>query len=363
MNRVHNFNAGPAALPLSVLEQVRDELIDFNNSGTSILEHSHRGKQYESVHNEAIQGLRQVMGIPENYHVLFCQGGASQQFAMVPMNLLMDQDSADYILTGLWSQKAFEEAVKMKKQVRIAASSGDRSFSYIPDKPTWNLNPLARYLHITSNNTVYGTQWPSLPAIKEAPVVVDMSSDILSRRVDITQFGLVYAGAQKNLGPAGVTVVIIRDDVLAQCRNDIPTMLSYRTFSESNSLYNTPPTFAVYILNLVVTWIREQGGLDVIEKANLEKAGILYKAIDSSEGFYQGVAASNSRSLMNVTFKLKYAKLEKEFLNQAEAKGFIGLKGHRSVGGLRASLYNAVPAESVAELVDFMNAFRLSNMP
>ena len=358
MNRVHNFNAGPAALPLSVLQQVQSEMLDFDHSGMSIMEHSHRGKAYDKVHNEAIARLRQVMGIPAHFQVLFCQGGASLQFAMVPMNLLAADDAADYILTGVWSEKAFEEAERMHKKVRLAATSRDRAYSYIP--ATWDLDSRATYLHITSNNTIYGTQWREFPTVEKIPLIADMSSDILSRRTDVAKFGLIYAGAQKNLGPAGVTVVIIRDDVLQHCHKDIPTMLSYQTYAGSNSLYNTPPTFAIYILNLVLAWIQDQGGLEVIEKRNQEKAGLLYKTIDESGGFFQGLAEPNSRSHMNVNFRLGSEALEKTFLEKAQAAGFIGLKGHRVLGGLRASLYNAVSLQSVAALAGFMQDFRSS---
>jgi phosphoserine aminotransferase len=361
MDRIHNFNAGPAALPLSVLLQVQNEMLNFRNSGMSIMEHSHRGKVYEAVHNDAIERLRQVMEIPAHYKILFCQGGAHQQFAMVPMNLLQDNETADYILTGMWSQRALEEAQRVKKTVGIAASSKDSSFSYIPPESDWHLDPKAKYMHITSNNTVYGTQWQTLPDIKRNPVVVDMSSDILSRYVDVKKFGLIYAGAQKNLGPAGITVVIIRDDVLEKCRKDLPTMLCYHTFAESNSLHNTPPTFAIYILDLVVTWIQQQGGVQVIEKNNVEKAALLYDTIDASDGFYRGMAAPDSRSRMNVTFRLAHEALEKDFLQHSQDAGLIGLKGHRALGGFRASLYNAVTLQSVMALTEFMKEFKNSH--
>jgi len=360
ISRIHNFNAGPAALPFPVLQQVQEELLHFRNSGMSIMEHSHRGKVYEQVHFGAMELLRELLGIPQNYKILFLQGGASLQFAMVPMNLLPSDGLADYILTGLWSEKALKEAELVGHPV-VAATSKDRNYAYIPKQESLKLNPTASYVHITSNNTVYGSQWSSFPAVGEVSLIADMSSDLLSRRIDVSRFGLIYAGAQKNLGPAGLTVVIVRNDLLEQCRRNIPTMLSYRTHAESESLYNTPPTFAVYILYLVLQWVRDQGGIAAIESINRKKAEALYAAIDASHGFYRGTVDRDSRSMMNATFRLGTEVLEKKFVQAAKKAGFVGLKGHRAVGGIRASMYNAVTLETVQTFVAFMDEFKTKN--
>lgn len=353
--RVFNFNAGPAVLPLVVLERVKMEILDFQGLGMSILEMSHRSKAFESVINTAIQRVKRLLGLGGNHHVLFLQGGASTQFTMVPMNLGVVGRPLDYVNTGTWATRAIKEARLLGKDVRVAATSEDGEFTYIPEEVP--LNPDAAYLHITSNNTIRGTQWSSFPGPGAAPLVSDMSSDIFSRRFDPAPFGLIYAGAQKNLGPAGVTLVIIREDMLERVPKELPTMFRYTTFSENNSLYNTPPCFAVYVCGLVLEWLEETvGGLDRMESLNNEKARLLYNFLDSQD-FYRGTARRDSRSRMNVTFLLPRAELEKEFLAGASEAGLAGLKGHRSVGGLRASIYNAVTLEAVNALIEHMKNF------
>ena len=353
--RVFNFNPGPAALPLVVLERVKMEMLDFQGTGMSILEISHRSKAFESVLDSAIQRVRRLLGLDDNYHVLFMQGGASLQFTMVPMNLAIAGRPVDYVNTGSWATRAIKEARTLGKDVRVVATSEDKEFTFIPEEVP--LNPDAAYLHITSNNTIRGTQWRSFPDTGAVPLISDMSSDIFSRRFDPRPFGLIYAGAQKNIGPAGVTLVIIRKDMLERVPKELPTMLKYTTYSENKSLYNTPPCFSIYVCELVLEWIEETiGGLDLMEKINDEKAKLLYDFIDSQD-FYRGTARPDSRSRMNVTFLLPKAELEKEFLAGAVEAGLVGLKGHRSVGGLRASIYNAATLEAVKALVDYMKSF------
>ncbi len=353
--RVFNFNPGPAALPLVVLERIKMEIFDFQGSGMSILEMSHRSKAFESVIDGATQRIRRLLGLGDSYHILFLQGGASMQFTMVPMNLGVVGRPLDYVNTGTWATRAIKEARLLGKDVRVVATSEDKEFTFIPDKVP--LNSDAAYLHITSNNTIRGTQWSSFPGSGAPPLVSDMSSDIFSRGFDPAPFGLIYAGAQKNLGPAGVTLVIIREDMLARVPKELPTMLKYTTFSENKSLYNTPPCFAIYVCGLVLEWIEETvGGLDRMQRTNDEKAQLLYTFLDGQD-FYRGTARPDSRSRMNITFLLPRAELEKEFLAGASEAGLVGLKGHRSVGGLRASLYNAVTLEAVKALVDYMKDF------
>jgi phosphoserine aminotransferase len=357
--RIHNFNPGPAALPLPVLEEVKEEFLDFKGSGMSIAEISHRSAAFEGVINDAVKRLKRLLKLQDNFKVLFLQGGASSQFFMIPMNLIPEGSSADYINTGSWAKKAIKEAQILTKPHKVIASSEDRNFSYIPQG--FSVNADAAYLHITSNNTIEGTQWPSFPEAGSVPLVADMSSDILSRPFDAAPFGLIYAGAQKNLGPAGVTVVILRDDMLDRAPSDIPTMLRYGTFAEKNSLYNTPPCVAIYLVQLVLKWIEETiGGLGVMERLNREKADLIYSYIDSTD-FYKGTADSDSRSAMNVTFRLPDETLEKKFVADALKEGLGGLKGHRSVGGCRASIYNAVGIDAVRSLVDFMKVFAEKN--
>ncbi|MBU8880007.1 3-phosphoserine/phosphohydroxythreonine transaminase [Bacillus sp. FJAT-29790] len=360
MNRAFNFNAGPAVLPDSVLKAAEKNWLNFNNSGMAVMEISHRSKEYEAIHEKAKSLLRQLLSIPDSHEVLFLQGGASLQFTMVPMNLLSEGKSGHYILTGVWSEKALQEAEKIG-HTSIAASSKEQQYRSIPDFNHESLSEDAAYLHITSNNTVYGTQWHSFPSNEKAPLIADMSSDILSKPLNIQNFDLIYAGAQKNLGPSGVTVVIINKELLARSDKNLPTMLNYGTYEKHNSLYNTPPTLAIYLLSLVLEWAEGEGGLPIIEKRNEEKAAILYNAIDESDGFYLGHAEKNSRSKMNVTFNLHNEESAKKFLQQAKEAGFIGLNGHRSIGGCRASIYNAIPAEHVYQLAEFMNAFKKKN--
>lgn len=357
-NRIHNFNAGPAALPLPVLEEIRDEFLDYKGSGMSVIELSHRSKWFDDIINKAIERAKRLLNLDDRYHVLFIQGGASQQFCMIPMNLAVDGKSADYFNTGTWSTKAIQEARIQGKEVRIIASSEDKDFSYIPKG--FQTNSDASYLHFTSNNTIKGTQWSEFPQAGDVPLVSDMSSDILCRSFDIKPFGMIYAGAQKNIGPSGSAMVIIRDDMLERTPDSLPSMLKYTTFADKNSMYNTPSCFTIYTIGLVLKWIEETiGGLDAMERINREKAGILYDFIDNSD-FYAGTAAKDSRSLMNITFRLPNEDLEKRLVKKAGENGFGGLKGHRSVGGCRTSTYNATTIESVQALVEFMAEFEKS---
>lgn len=355
--RAYNFNAGPSALPLEVLEKAQKELVNYNNTGMSIMEMSHRSKEYDAVHNNAIARFKKLFAIPENYEVLLLQGGASLQFTMVPMNFLNEGETASYILTGSWSEKAIKEAKLFGNPVE-AASTKENQYRNIPSLDEIQFNESDRYVHLTSNNTIYGTQWKEFPNTGDVPLVADMSSDIMCRPIDVSQFGIIYAGAQKNLGPSGVTVVIIRKDLLEQANTNIPTMLKYKTHADKNSLYNTPPTFGIYMFGEVLQWIENQGGLEAIEKRNEEKAKLIYDVIDESNGFYKGHAEPNSRSLMNITFRLADEELEKQFLAEAKEAGFVGLNGHRSVGGCRASTYNAVPVEACEALRNFMLDFQ-----
>ncbi len=358
MARVHNFNAGPAALPLAALERAQKELLDLGGTGMSVMEHSHRGKAYEAVHNEAISLTRELLSVPDNYDILLLQGGASQQFAVIPMNLLPAGKSADYVLTGSWSQKAYKEA-KTVGTARIAGSTEkDKKFTRIPKASELELDPNAAYAHITTNNTIFGTQWQDFPNTGNVPLVADMSSDIMWRPIDVSKFGLIYAGAQKNIGPSGLVLVIVRKDLVAAGRQDIPTIFQYRTHSENNSLYNTPPTFSVYVLRNVLDEFKKAGGLAAVEKTNREKAKLLYDAIDERSDVFACPVERESRSAMNVVFTIKTPELETEFLAEAGKKGLVGLKGHRSVGGARASIYNAVSVEAVQALADFVRGFK-----
>ncbi|MBL9024126.1 MAG: 3-phosphoserine/phosphohydroxythreonine transaminase [Myxococcales bacterium] len=356
MARVLNFNAGPASLPIAALERAQRELLDFEGTGMSIIEHSHRGKAYEAVHNEAIGLLRSLLGIPESYEVLFLQGGASHQFAMIPLNLLPPGQSADYVITGGWSEKAYEEAGRIGT-VRVAATTEEeKRYRRIPKPEELALDDKAAYVHLTSNNTLFGTQWQAFPEVK-APLVCDMSSDILGRRIDVSKFTLIYAGAQKNIGPSGVTLVIVKKDAVAAARKDIPVIFRYETFAKNNSLYNTPPTFAIYLVRNVLAHLAEIG-IDAIERQNEAKASALYGALDEMSDYYKAPVEKASRSRMNVVFRLPSEELEKKFVADAAKANMVGLAGHRSTGGIRASLYNAVPLTWVEQLVDFMRAFR-----
>jgi phosphoserine aminotransferase len=360
--RLINFNAGPAGLPLPALERARDEFVDFQGSGMSILEHSHRGKEYEAVHDEAIALLTEMLGVPPTHQILFLQGGASLQFAQVPMNFLPKDGTADYILTGTWSEKALDEA-KLLGAPRVAATTlnPDKRYTRVPKQSELKLDAKAAYVHLTSNNTIFGTQWHAFPDVGAVPLVADMSSDILWRKIDVSKFGLIYAGAQKNIGPSGVTLVIIERDLMSRARKDIPKILRYSTHAENNSLYNTPPTFAVYLMRNVLAWIKGVGGLAQIEKWNREKAELLYGALDRLSRFYRAPVEKDSRSVMNIVFRLGTESLEDKFVSDAKKAGMVGLKGHRSAGGIRVSAYNAVTPDNIRTLVGFMEQFAKSN--
>ena len=357
--RIFNFSAGPAVLPVPVLEQAQSELVSLPGVGMSILEVSHRSKVFEDVLARAEADVRQLANVPGNYRVLFLQGGASLQFTMVPMNLLLEGGTADYLVTGAWSSKAVDEAKKIGK-VHVAATTKAEQFTRVPRAEEIVLTPGAAYVHMTSNNTIYGTEWKAPPDVGDTPLVSDTSSDMFSRPIDVARHALVYAGAQKNMGPAGVTVVIIREDLLARSAASLPVMLSYAVHAENGSMYNTPPVFAIYMLGLVTRWLIAQGGLEAIAAVNERKAGKLYAEIDRS-GFYRGTAQKDSRSLMYVTFRLPSEELEKQFVKDAETSGLDGLKGHRSVGGIRASIYNAFPEAGVDALTGFMQEFERRN--
>ena len=355
MTRKHNFSAGPAALPQSVLTRAQEEILDWHGKGLSIMEMSHRSPEFVSVAETAEQDLRDLLDIPANYRVLFLQGGATSQFGMVPMNLLRGAGSADYIDTGIWSMKAIEEASRYAR-VDLVASTKAESYTRVPAQAELNLNPSAAYVHYTSNETIGGLEFDYVPDTGEVPLVVDMSSDILARSIDVSRYGLIYAGAQKNIGPAGLTVVIVREDLLGNTLAGTPTMFDYKVHADADSMNNTPPTFAWYMTGLVFKWLKEQGGVEGIARVNLRKAERLYAAIDGS-GFYANPIAPANRSIMNVPFTLADSSLDKLFLERAEEAGLLNLKGHRSVGGMRASIYNAVPEESVDVLIAFMQEF------
>ncbi len=360
MARVYNFNPGPAMLPLPVLEEIQRDLLDYAGTGMSIMEISHRSKEYEAVHAETESALKELLGLVDEYRVLFLGGGASMQFAMVPMNFLPAGAVADYVVTGSFAEKACEEAARVGR-VHRAADTKDTNHDRLPAPDEIKLSPNPAYVHITSNNTIYGTQWRSFPDFGSVPAVADMSSDILSRRFDARKFALIYAGAQKNLGPAGVTIVIIRQDMLDRVNQSLPVMLRYDTHAKHNSLYNTPPAIAVYAVMLVLRWMKKEGGLAAIEARNREKAALVYGAIDGSEGFYRGHARPEARSMMNVTFRLPGEELENAFAAEAKKAGLVNLKGHRSVGGMRASIYNAMPVEGCRRLAEFMKDFARKN--
>jgi phosphoserine aminotransferase len=359
MTRVFNFSAGPAMLPLDVLQEAQRDLVSLPGVGMSVLEISHRSKTFESILEACERDLRSLAGIPSNYHVLFLQGGASLQFSMVPMNLLSPGGSADYVVTGSWSEKAVKEA-KRVGGVKIAASTESEKYVRIPRQDELKLDPNAAYVHLTTNNTLFGTEWHYLPDAGTVPLVADTSSHMFSRPIDVSRYGLIYAGAQKNLAPAGLTLVIIRDDLVGRTPPALATMLQYKVLVENKSLYNTPPVFAIYIMGLVLKWLIKQGGLAAIEQQNVRKAEKLYAEIDRT-GFYRGHAQKDSRSRMNVTLRLPSEELEKKFIKEATAAGLDGLAGHRSVGGLRASIYNAFPEAGIDALVAFMREFEAKN--
>lgn len=355
MSRVYNFSAGPAALPTEVLEQAQAEMLDWHGSGMSVMEMSHRGKDYMSIAAKAEADLRQLMAIPDNYKVLFLQGGASSQFAMVPVNLLKGNQSADYLLTGQWSKKAVAEA-KRYCDVSLIADTTDSKFTTVPEAASLNFNADAAYVHYTPNETIVGVEFPYIPNTGDVPLVADMSSSILSSQIDVSKFGIIYAGAQKNIGPAGLTIVIVRDDLIGNADTSMPVMFDYKTFVDNDSMYNTPPTYSWYLAGLVFAWGLKRGGMVEIEAVNQRKAEKLYRAIDES-AFYSNPVALNGRSKMNVPFILANADLDASFIEQAAANGLVTLKGHRSVGGMRASIYNAMPEAGVDALIAFMQEF------
>jgi phosphoserine aminotransferase len=359
--RIFNFSAGPATLPLAVLEEAQRDLVDYKGAGMSVLEMSHRSKTYDSIIKQTEADIRELLGIPENYKVLFLQGGASLQFSMVPMNLLPAGGSADYVVTGSWSESAVKEAKKLGT-VNVAATTKAGNFTRVPRQDEYTFDANAAYLHYTSNETIHGVEFREEPEFGAGAttLVCDASSDFMSRPIDVARYGLIYAGAQKNIGPAGLVVVIASDEVIARRPDNMPAMLDYKLQAEKESLYNTPPAFAIYVCGLVMKWLKDLGGLGAIQRMNEEKAAILYDAIDATE-FYRGHAEPESRSLMNVTFRLPSEELEKKFASEATTAGLDGLKGHRSVGGLRASIYNAFPADGVRALVDFMREFERVN--
>lgn len=357
MSRVYNFSAGPSCLPEEVLRQAADEMTDYKGTGMSVMEMSHRSKPYQAIIDETEALARELMGIPDNYKVLFLQGGASLQFAMIPMNLMVNHKRAAFMNTGAWSDKAIKEAKKFGEAL-VVASSKETTFNHIPEIPAVPEN--IDYFYICANNTIYGTKFNEFPKTGDVPLIADFSSCIMSEKVDVSKFGLIFAGAQKNLGPAGVCLVIIRDDLVGKAPETIPTMMNYQTHVDNGSMFNTPPTYAIYIMGLVFQWLKKNGGIDAIEKINREKAKILYDFLDSSS-LFKGTVAVKDRSLMNVPFVTGNEETDAAFIKEAAAAGFVNLKGHRSVGGMRASIYNAMPLKGVQALVDFMKAFEAKN--
>ena len=358
--RVYNFSAGPAILPEEVLKKAAAEMLEYGNSGQSVMEMSHRSKEYQAIIDSVEAKLRDLMNIPENYKVLFLQGGASSQFAMIPLNLMNKNGKADFVLTGQWANKAYQEASRYGK-CNAVASSKDKTFSYIPELDKSKFDPEADYFHICYNNTIYGTRFNELPDTGDVPIIADMSSCILSEPVDVAKYGMIYAGAQKNMGPAGLTVVIIREDLIGNAMDITPTMFNYQTHADNGSMYNTPPTYGIYILGLVLDWVAEKGGLAAMAEINKEKAAILYDFLDESK-IFKATVSGKDRSLMNVPFVTGNEELDAKFVAESKKAGFINLKGHRSVGGMRASIYNAMPVEGVKALVDFMRKFEAENV-
>lgn len=357
-DRIYNFSPGPATLPYSILKEAADDIVNFNDKGIGLIELSHRSKEFMAVADETEALIRELLHVPDNYKVLFLHGGASSQFFMIPMNLLGKGKKATYLNTGTWSKKAIKEA-KLFGDIDVAYSSEETSFNRVPTDDEYSVAANSKYLYFVSNNTIYGTQFPEMPGT-DAMLVADMSSDILSRPIDVSRFGIIFAGAQKNMGPAGVTVVLIRDDLLDRTPDSVPTMLRYKTHADKGSMFNTPPCFSIYCVGRVMNWLKQQGGVEAIEKVNQEKAALLYDAIDATD-FYRGHAEKASRSMMNISFNLPAPELEAQFIAEAAAQGFDGLKGHRSIGGCRASIYNAFPRKGVEKLVDFMDAFAQAN--
>jgi phosphoserine aminotransferase len=353
---IYNFAAGPAVLPKEVLQQAQAELLDWRGSGMSVMEMSHRGKEYMGIHAQAEADLRELMSIPKNYKVLFLQGGGHLQFSMIPLNLMRGKLSADYVNTGEWSKKAIAEAKKFI-QVNEVVSNADKNFTYVPDFKNWKLDKNAAYVHYTTNETIGGVEFNWVPDTGKVPLVADMSSNILSRPYDVSKFGLIYAGAQKNIGPAGVALVVVREDLLGHADSRLPTMLNFKIHADADSMYNTPPTFGIYMAGLVFQWLKKNGGVAAMERVNIAKAELLYKTIDASNGFYVCPVAKADRSRMNVPFKTREAALDAEFIKLAEARGLLQLKGHKLAGGMRASIYNAMPMAGVQALADFMGEF------
>ena len=359
-NRIYNFSAGPCTLPNEVMLEAQEDFYSYKGQGLSVMEMSHRSKTYDEIIVAAEKDLRALLNVSDEYNVLFLQGGATLQFSMVPLNIMPPNNKADYINTGAWSKKAIKEA-KRVGTVNIAATSEESNFNFIPKQDSFNLSPDASYVHYTSNNTIFGTEFHTEPEVGSIPLVCDASSDILSKPIDVNKYGLIYAGAQKNMGPAGAALVIVKKSLLDRAPDELHTYLNYNTHAEKSSMYNTPPTYTIYIMGLVYKWLLKNGGLDAMQKVNEAKAKLIYDAIDNSEGYYKGSAAVEDRSLMNVTFNLQSEDLEKKIIAEAKEKGFSGLKGHRSVGGLRASIYNAFPTNGVEDLVQFMNDFKANN--
>ncbi len=359
MSRVYNFSAGPSMLPEDVLKTAAAEMLEYGTSGQSVMEMSHRSKEYQAIFDETVADLRDIMNIPDNYEVLFLQGGASTQFAMIPMNLMTKNGKADYIITGQWANKAYKEAARYGN-ARAVASSADKTYSYIPKTTTADFDPEADYVHICMNNTIYGTKYHTLPETGDVPLVADISSCILSEPVDVSKFGVLYAGAQKNVAPAGVTIVIIRKDLIGNAMDITPTMLNYTTHADNGSMFNTPPCYTIYIAGLVFKWIKKMGGLEAVKQMNEAKAKVLYDFLDNSK-LFKGTVVPEDRSLMNVPFVTGNDELDAKFVAESKAAGFVNLKGHRSVGGMRASIYNAMPIEGVEKLVQFMKKFEEEN--
>ena len=356
MNRIHNFNAGPSTLPLPVLERARDELVDFKNKGMSILEMSHRSAEYDAVHQRAGQSIRELLNVPDNYKILFVGGGATLQFSMIPLNFLPEGHSCDFTVTGTWAKKAYADAKKAGR-VNVVFDGKEDNYLNLPKVQDLNLDANAAYLHMTSNETIGGIQWHEFPDTGGVPIICDMSSDFMSRRLPLEKFGMIYAGAQKNAGPAGVAVVLIRDDMVERCPDHLGAYLNYRTHAEKDSLYNTPPVYAIYMVSLVMEWVLENGGLQAMEKRADQRSSLIYGAMQKNAGFYRCPVPEHCRSKMNVVFRLPSEDLEKQFIQEAAAEGMGGLKGHRSVGGCRASIYNAMPIEGAQALSEFMDRF------
>ena len=358
--RVFNFNPGPAILPVSILEQAQKEMLNYKGTGMSVIEISHRSKQFEEIILGAEALLKELMGIPDNYRVLFIGMGATGQFDMIPMNYIVDGKVGNYVVTGSFASKAYKEGAKIGTS-HVAASTKELNFTRVANLDEIKMSDNPAFLHLTSNNTIFGTQWKEFPNTGDVPLIADMSSDILSKKIDVSKFALIYAGAQKNLGPSGAAVIIIRQDMIEKSNQNLPTMFKYDTYANNNSLYNTPASFTIYMIKLMLEWVKSEGGMDVIEKRNEKKAAIVYDAIDNSNGFYKGHAEQGSRSLMNITYRLPNEDLDKAFIAEAAKIGLSGLKGHREVGGIRASIYNAMPVEGCTKLAQFMNDFQKKN--